>query len=150
MMEAGQNLQSFCNASETEKYPSWAMLTIHRNYFSDVAGKRNVSVDKNKQTDRISDIGTRNDRDQRAPGPSGDPGHIAGVPIADSSVADHLNKTIQAARFKGSHTIVAGISDAVAGTIVDLGIDWGGVETLQDMQTGLIGALGSLGFRLTK
>jgi rsbT co-antagonist protein RsbR len=75
---------------------------------------------------------------------------ITGVSVVDSSVADHLNKTIQAARLKGSHTIVTGISDAVAGTIVDLGIDWSGVETLQDMQTGLMGALGSLGFRLTK
>jgi DNA-binding LacI/PurR family transcriptional regulator/anti-anti-sigma regulatory factor len=52
---------------------------------------------------------------------------ITGVPIVDSGVADHLNKTIQAARLKGAQTIVTGISDAVAETIVDLGIDWSGV-----------------------
>ena len=73
---------------------------------------------------------------------------ITGVPLVDSGVADHLNKTIQAARLKGARTIVTGISDAVAETIVDLGIDWGGVETLGDLQTGLITALNSLGIKL--
>jgi PAS domain S-box-containing protein len=73
---------------------------------------------------------------------------ITGVPIVDSGVANHLNKTIQAARLKGAHTIITGISDAVAETIVDLGIDWGGIETLSDVQTGLIVALNSLGIKL--
>ncbi len=75
---------------------------------------------------------------------------ITGVPIVDSGVASHLNKTIQAARLKGAHAIVTGISDAVAETIVDLGIDWSGIETLADLQTGLIVALGSLGIKLTR
>ncbi|HDD24980.1 MAG TPA: GAF domain-containing protein [Chloroflexi bacterium] len=73
---------------------------------------------------------------------------ITGVPIVDSGVADHLNKTIQAARLKGARTIVTGISDAVAETIVDLGIDWSNVETLSDLQTGLLSALSSMGFKL--
>jgi GAF domain-containing protein/anti-anti-sigma regulatory factor len=75
---------------------------------------------------------------------------ITGVSAVDSGVADHLNKTIQAARLKGARTIVTGISDAVAETIVDLGIDWGSVETLGDLQTGLVVALNSLGVRLSK
>ncbi len=75
---------------------------------------------------------------------------ITGVPIVDSGVADHLNKTIQAARLKGAHTIITGISDAVAETIVDLGIDWSGIETLSDLQTGLIVALNSLGVKLVQ
>jgi anti-anti-sigma regulatory factor len=75
---------------------------------------------------------------------------ITGVPIVDSGVANHLNKTIQAARLKGARTIVTGITDAVAETIVDLGIDWTEIETLSDLQTGLIVALGSLGIRLSK
>jgi anti-anti-sigma regulatory factor len=62
---------------------------------------------------------------------------ITGVPVVDSEVADHLNKTIQAARLKGAQTIVTGISDAVAETIVDLGIDWGEIQTLQDLKSGL-------------
>ncbi len=75
---------------------------------------------------------------------------ITGVLIVDSGVANHLNKTIQAARLKGARTIVTGISDAVAETIVDLGIDWGEIETLTDLRTGLVTALGSLGLRLTR
>jgi rsbT co-antagonist protein RsbR len=70
---------------------------------------------------------------------------ITGVPIVDTGVAAHLDKTIQAARLKGARTIVTGISDAVAETIVDLGIDWSRIETLRDLQTGLIVALNSLG-----
>ena len=61
--------------------------------------------------------------------------------IVDSGVASHLNKTIQAARLKGAHTIITGLSDAVAETIVDLGIDWSGIETLSDLRTGLKTAL---------
>jgi anti-anti-sigma regulatory factor len=75
---------------------------------------------------------------------------ITGVPIVDSGVADHLNKTIQAARLKGAQTIVVGISDTVAETIVDLGIDWGSVETLSDLRTGLVVALNRLGIKLTR
>jgi len=73
---------------------------------------------------------------------------ITGVPIVDSGVASHPNKTIQAARLKGTRTIVTGISDAVAETIVDLGIDWQGIETLSDLQTGLVTALNSLGIKI--
>jgi rsbT co-antagonist protein RsbR len=75
---------------------------------------------------------------------------ITGVPIVDSGVANHLNKTIQAARLKGAQTIVTGLSDAVAEAIVDLGIDWSGIETLADLQTGLMAALSSLGIELTR
>jgi PAS domain S-box-containing protein len=75
---------------------------------------------------------------------------ITGVDVVDSGVASHLNKTIQAARLKGAHTIVTGISDVVAETIVDLGIDWAGIETVFDLQTGLVAALNSLGIKLTK
>jgi anti-anti-sigma regulatory factor len=75
---------------------------------------------------------------------------VTGVPIVDSGVANHLNKTIQAARLKGARTIVTGISDAVAETIVDLGIDWSGIETLSNLQTGLLVALDSLGIKLIR
>ncbi len=74
---------------------------------------------------------------------------ITGVSIVDSGVANHLNKTIRAARLKGARAIITGISEAVAETIVDLGIDWGGIDTLSDLQTGLIAALNSMGLRLS-
>ena len=73
---------------------------------------------------------------------------VTGVPIVDSGVANHLNKTIQAMRLKGARTIITGISDAVAETIVDLGIDWSGTETLSNLQTGLRAALASMGLRV--
>jgi rsbT co-antagonist protein RsbR len=73
---------------------------------------------------------------------------ITGVPLVDSEVAFHLNKTIQAARLKGVHTILTGISDAVAEAIVDLGIDWSDLETLRDLQSGLVLALSNLGLQL--
>ncbi|MBN1810677.1 MAG: substrate-binding domain-containing protein [Anaerolineae bacterium] len=69
---------------------------------------------------------------------------ITGVPIVDSGVAAYLNKTIQAARLKGARAIVTGISEAVATTIVDLGIDWSGVETLSDLKTGLRAAIAGI------
>ena len=70
---------------------------------------------------------------------------VTGVPVVDSSVADNLNKTIQAARLKGARTIVSGISDAVAETIVDLGIDWSQIDTVRDLQTGLRLAMENIG-----
>jgi PAS domain S-box-containing protein len=72
---------------------------------------------------------------------------ITGVPIVDSGVAAYLNKTVQAARLKGARTIVTGISEAVAETIVDLGIDWSGIETLRDLRTGLQSVLAGMGVR---
>jgi GAF domain-containing protein/anti-anti-sigma regulatory factor len=75
---------------------------------------------------------------------------ITGVAIIDTSVADHLDKTIQAARLKGVHTIVTGIGNEVALTVVGLGIDWTGVDTLHDLQTGLMAALQRLGLRLSR
>jgi anti-anti-sigma regulatory factor len=75
---------------------------------------------------------------------------ITGVPVVDSGIANHLNKSVQAARLKGARVIVTGISDAVAETIVELGIDWSRIETLSDLQTGLVTALGGLGLRLER
>lgn len=73
---------------------------------------------------------------------------VTGVPIVDTSVATHLNKTVLAARLKGAHTIVTGISDAVAETIVELGIDWSHVETLNNLQAGLDVAFRTLGLKI--
>ena len=75
---------------------------------------------------------------------------VTGVPIMDSGVVNHLNKTIQAAQLKGARAIVTGLSDAVAESIVDLGIDWSGVTTLSDLQTGLLVALNSMGIKLSQ
>ena len=49
---------------------------------------------------------------------------------------------------KGAHTIVTGLSDAMVEAIVNLGIDWSGIETLADLQTGLRTALARMGRRI--
>lgn len=73
---------------------------------------------------------------------------ITGVSIVDTGVANHLNRTMHAARLKGVRTIVTGISDAIAETIVDLGIDWGAIDTVRDLQSGLHIALQYTGYHL--
>jgi len=75
---------------------------------------------------------------------------ITGVSIVDSGVANYLNKTVQAARLKGARTIVTGVTEVVAETIVDLGIDWSSIDTLSDLRTGLVVALDNLGIKLYK
>ncbi|MET7852435.1 STAS domain-containing protein [Streptomyces avermitilis] len=54
---------------------------------------------------------------------------ITGVPTVDSLVAQHLMKTVAAARLMGAECIVSGIRPAIAQTIVHLGIDLGTVIT---------------------
>jgi rsbT co-antagonist protein RsbR len=54
---------------------------------------------------------------------------ITGVPTVDSLVAQHLMKTVAAARLMGAECIVSGIRPAIAQTIVHLGIDLGSVVT---------------------
>jgi rsbT co-antagonist protein RsbR len=75
---------------------------------------------------------------------------VTGVPLMDTGIVNHLNKTIQAARLKGARVIVTGISDAVAEAIVDLGIDWRAVRTLRDLQTGLRVALNGMSTNVGK
>ncbi|WP_432197308.1 STAS domain-containing protein [Streptomyces sp. bgisy027] len=54
---------------------------------------------------------------------------ITGVPTVDSLVAQHLMKTVAAARLMGAECIVSGIRPAIAQTIVHLGIDLSSVLT---------------------
>jgi anti-anti-sigma regulatory factor len=75
---------------------------------------------------------------------------VTGVPVIDTGIAQHLDKAIQAAQLKGTDTIITGITDAVAEAVVDLGIDWGGLKTMRDLQTGLVVALRSMGMKLDK
>ncbi|WP_053236919.1 STAS domain-containing protein [Sandaracinus amylolyticus] len=75
---------------------------------------------------------------------------VTGVAVIDTSVANHLTKAIGAARLKGARPIVTGLSDAAAETIVEMGIDWSGIETLSDLQTGLGLALSLVGFELRR
>ena len=54
---------------------------------------------------------------------------ITGVPVVDTLVAQHLLKTIAAARLMGADCIISGIRPQIAQTIVHLGVDLGDVIT---------------------
>ncbi|MFF1449949.1 STAS domain-containing protein [Streptomyces sp. NPDC058274] len=66
---------------------------------------------------------------------------ITGVPTVDSLVAQHLMKTVAAARLMGAECIVSGIRPAIAQTIVHLGIDLGSVLTRATLADALAYAL---------
>ena len=54
---------------------------------------------------------------------------ITGVPTVDTLVAQHLLKTITAARLMGADCIISGIRPQIAQTIVHLGVDLSAVTT---------------------
>lgn len=70
---------------------------------------------------------------------------ITGVPTVDSLVAQHLMKTVAAARLMGAECIVSGIRPAIAQTIVHLGLDLGSVVTRAGLADALAYALHQLG-----
>jgi rsbT co-antagonist protein RsbR len=73
---------------------------------------------------------------------------IAGVPVVDTKVADHLLKTTEAVRLVGAETIVTGISAQVARTIVQLGVDISAMHTRSRLGDGIEVALAMLGKRI--
>ncbi|WNM32343.1 STAS domain-containing protein [Streptomyces sp. Li-HN-5-11] len=70
---------------------------------------------------------------------------ITGVPTVDSLVAQHLMKTVAAARLMGAECVVSGIRPAIAQTIVHLGLDLGTVVTRASLADALAYALHQLG-----
>ena len=54
---------------------------------------------------------------------------ITGVPTVDTLVAQHLLKTVAAARLMGAECIISGIRPQIAATIVHLGVNLGEVIT---------------------
>ncbi|MEU6687978.1 STAS domain-containing protein [Streptomyces sp. NPDC046832] len=73
---------------------------------------------------------------------------ITGVPTVDSLVAQHLMKTVAAARLMGAECIVSGIRPAIAQTIVHLGIDLGTVLTRSSLADALAYALSQQGVEI--
>ncbi len=54
---------------------------------------------------------------------------ITGVPAVDTQVAQHILKTVVAARLMGAECIISGIRPQIAQTIVALGIEFGDIAT---------------------
>jgi rsbT co-antagonist protein RsbR len=75
---------------------------------------------------------------------------ITGVPTVDTLVAQHLLKTITAARLMGADCIISGVRPQIAQTIVHLGIDLAGVITKSKLADAFALALQRTGQAMVK
>lgn len=66
---------------------------------------------------------------------------ITGVPTVDTLVAQHLLKTVAAARLMGADCIISGIRPQIAQTIVHLGVNLAGVTTKATLADAFVVAL---------
>ncbi len=74
---------------------------------------------------------------------------ITGVPTVDTLVAQHLIKTVTAARLMGADCIISGIRPQIAQTLGHLGVDLGDVVTKASLADAFAVALQRRGLRLT-
>jgi rsbT co-antagonist protein RsbR len=75
---------------------------------------------------------------------------ITGVPLVDTLVAQHLLKTVAAARLMGADCIISGIRPQIAQTIVHLGVELGDVVTKATLADALALALHRSGLTVRK
>jgi rsbT co-antagonist protein RsbR len=73
---------------------------------------------------------------------------ITGVPTVDTVVAQHLLKTVTAARLMGADCIISGIRPQIAQTIVHLGINLADITTKATLRDAFAVALDRVGQRL--
>jgi anti-anti-sigma factor len=66
---------------------------------------------------------------------------LTGVPFVDTAVAASLLRAASAARLLGAGVTIVGITPRVAQSIVHLGVDFSGIATLANLQSGLLHAL---------
>ncbi|HKN86117.1 MAG TPA: STAS domain-containing protein, partial [Nitrospiraceae bacterium] len=72
------------------------------------------------------------------------------VPIVDTLVAQHLLKTVAAARLMGADCIISGIRPQIAQTIVHLGVDLKDVITKATLSDALSIAFQRTGYTVRK
>jgi len=75
---------------------------------------------------------------------------ITGVPTVDTLVAQHLLKTITAARLMGADCIISGMRPQIAQTIVHLGVELGNVVTKASLADAFGLALRRLGMSIKR
>jgi rsbT co-antagonist protein RsbR len=75
---------------------------------------------------------------------------ITGVPTVDTLVAQHLLKTVAAARLMGADCIISGIRPQIAQTIVHLGVTLGDVVTKSTLADAFMVALQRIGLTVKK
>jgi len=75
---------------------------------------------------------------------------ITGVPTVDTLVAQHLLKTVAAARLMGADCMISGIRPQIAQTIVHLGVELGSVITKATLADAFAVALQKTGASLSR
>jgi rsbT co-antagonist protein RsbR len=75
---------------------------------------------------------------------------ITGVPTVDTLVAQHLLKTVAAARLMGADCMISGIRPQIAQTIVHLGVELGNVSTKATLADAFALALQRTGRMVTR
>ena len=75
---------------------------------------------------------------------------ITGVPTVDTLVAQHLLKTVAAARLMGAECIISGIRPQIAQTIVHLGVDLSSVITKSSLADAFKAALAMQGTSIVR
>jgi rsbT co-antagonist protein RsbR len=75
---------------------------------------------------------------------------ITGVPVVDTLVAQHLLKTVAAARLMGADCIISGIRPQIAQTIVHLGVEISDVITKATVADAFAIALNRVGLTISK
>lgn len=66
---------------------------------------------------------------------------ITGVPTVDTLVAQHLLKTVAAARLMGADCIISGVGPQIAQTMVHLGVNFSDVTTKSSLADAIAAAL---------
>lgn len=69
--------------------------------------------------------------------------------MVDSLVAKHIIRTVSATKLMGAECIITGIRSRIAQTMVQLGVDLGGIVTRTTLADGLKVALDLIGQKIT-
>lgn len=75
---------------------------------------------------------------------------ITGVSAVDTQVAQHLLKTVHAARLLGATCIISGIRPQIAQTVVALGIEFGDIETKATLADATLVAMRRAGYDVVR
>jgi rsbT co-antagonist protein RsbR len=75
---------------------------------------------------------------------------ITGVPTVDTLVAQHLIKTVSAARLMGAECIISGIRPQIAQSMVHLGVAFSDITTKATLADALKQALKQTGYRIAR
>jgi rsbT co-antagonist protein RsbR len=69
---------------------------------------------------------------------------ITGVPLVDTTVANHLLNSVEASKLLGAEVVLTGVGPHIAQSLVSLGVDLSNVTTKGSLMAGLKWALGRL------